>query len=226
MRELVLAQTEEQSALMRKNFGLSEAPVLPNFLEIPPMRDASEDLGYVLWVGSLARRKRPELFLELARSLPDTQFRLVGGPGEDVGYDEEMRRRASEIPNLEFVGFVPPPQMDPLYRGASVYVNTSRLEGLPNAMLQAWSHGVPTLSAGVDPDGVIREKRLGAVETDGAALALQLERFVASKDEARQAGQRGHDHVARNHSISEVGGLASEYFELAHSRSRHRAAGR
>jgi len=151
--ELILAQTLQQAELVERNFHRTDVQVLPNLLEIPDIREAEEDRGYVLWVGSLARRKRPELCLEVARLCPDTEFRVVGGAGEDPGYDLEMKERARDIPNIEWVGFVPPPEMDDHYRGAAVYLNTSELEGLPNAFLQSWAHGVPTVSAGSTPTG-------------------------------------------------------------------------
>ena len=77
--EMVLAQTEKQATLMRQNFGRDDVEVFPNLLEIPAIRSPEEDRGYVLWVGSLAKRKRPEMVLELARRCPGTEFRLVGG---------------------------------------------------------------------------------------------------------------------------------------------------
>ena len=200
---------------MRVNFGRDDVQVLPNLLGIPSMRSADEDQGYVLWVGSLARRKRPELFLELARLCPGTEFRLVGGPGEDTGYDEEMRAQAADIDNLNWLGFVPPPEMDAQYRGASIYVNTSALEGLPNAFLQSWSHGVPTVSAGVDPDGVIQSNKLGGVAGTAAGMAKLVGALLSDPAERTAAGQRCHDHVSAGHDIGHVGALAEEYLQAA-----------
>lgn len=219
--DAVLAQTRMQAGLMQANFGRADVQVLPNFLEIHEPRTPDEDLGYALWVGSLARRKRPEIFLELARRFPQTEFRLVGGPGEDMGFDGEIRGLARQIPNLNFVGFVPPPEMDSQYRGAAVYVNTSRLEGLPNALLQSWAHAVPTLTAGIDPDGVIRRKRLGGVGETLDELTEALRHLLHASDARREAGLRGHLHVRENHAMESIGDLAVSYFEGALARRRN-----
>lgn len=209
--EMVLAQTAEQAELMVRNFGRADTRVLPNLLEVHEPRSMDEDKGYVLWVGSLARRKQPELLLEVATLCPDIRFRLIGGPGEDIGYDQEMRTRAATIPNLEWIGFVPPPDMEPHYRGASIYFNTSRLEGLPNAFLQSWAHAVPTVSAGVDPDGVIVRKGLGGVAGSAADLAVLISSLMNSPEDRHQAGLRGHAHVTAQHATESVGGLAEEF---------------
>jgi glycosyltransferase involved in cell wall biosynthesis len=219
--ELVLAQTEEQGQRMQENFGRA-TEVLPNMLELPPERRDEEIEGYVLWVGSLAKRKRPELFVDLAARLPQFRFKLVGGPGEDRGYDEEIRRRAQPLENLEFVGFVPPAQMDRMYRGAALYVNTSRLEGLPNAFLQAWSHGVPTLTMSVDPDGVIAGKELGLVGDDPPVLAAHVTRMMEDDGFRTACGRRARQHVADRHDVRVLGARAEELF-LAARKGRSRA---
>lgn len=220
--EMILAQTAQQAGLVARNFERPDVEVLPNLLDVPAIREPDEDRGYVLWVGSMARRKRPELCLEVARLCPETAFRVIGGAGEDRGYDLEMRERASRIPNVEWVGFVPPPEMSAHYRGAAVYLNTSVLEGLPNTFLQSWSHGVPTVSAGVDPDGVIREKRLGGVATEAPGIASVLRDLLDNPAARVEAGRRAWEHVREHHAIDTVGDLAEGYLAEALRRRRNR----
>lgn len=212
--ELVLAQTEWQAALMERNFQCTPE-VLPNVLEIPPERSDGEEGDYILWVGSLAKRKRPELFVELARALPQQNFVLVGGPGEDPGYDDEMKKHASDLQNLEWRGFVSPSEIEEVYRGAHLLVGTSRLEGLPNTYLQAWSHGVPVITVSVDPDGAIAEKGLGEVVGEEGNLALAVEKWIRDARLCREAGARGREHVRARHDIENVAPRAVELFERA-----------
>jgi glycosyltransferase involved in cell wall biosynthesis len=217
--EMVLAQTQAQSELMRANFAV-ECEVLPNLLELPPQRAADEPGGYVLWVGSLAKRKRPELFLELARRLPELPCRLVGGPGEDRGYDREIAEQARGIANLEMVGFVPPDRMDAVYRGARVYVNTSRLEGLPNAFLQSWSHGVPAVTLDVDPDHVIRDGGLGAVARDADDLTAQVRALYTDAARWQCASRAARAHVEARHDVRTLGDRAEALLDAAWARRK------
>ena len=220
--EMVLAQTEEQVKRMHANFGI-EAELLPNLLELPPPRAAGEPGGYVLWVGSLAKRKRPEVFIELARRLPQIRFRLVGGAGEDRGYDGEIKHLAAGVENLELVGFVPPDRMDPVYRGARLYVNTSKLEGLPNAFLQSWSHGVPAVTLSVDPDHVIRDRGLGAVAADSDELAEQVRELYNDDERWQQASRAARDHVESHHDVRLLGDRAEALLDAAwHRRLRQK----
>ena len=216
--ELVLAQTKTQAELMERNFRC-HVEWLPNVLEIPPAREPNDEEDYVLWVGSLARRKRPEIFLELARAMPEQRFVLVGGPGEDEGYDEVMKGQANDIANLEWRGFVPPSQIGTLYRHARLLVGTSKLEGLPNTYLQAWSNGVPVISVSVDPDGVIAEKNLGAVVGETGDLADTVRRWLDDESSRREAGGRARDHVREQHELDSVALRAVELFQRA--RGRH-----
>jgi len=210
--DLVLAQTEEQAGLMQRNFRCAPH-VVPNVLEMPEARRPDEEGEYVLWVGSLARRKRPELFLDLARKLPDQDFMLIGGPGEDVGYDEEMAWQAASIPNLQWKGFVPPTEIGGYYRRARLLVGTSRLEGLPNTYLQAWSYGVPVISVIVDPDGVIARRGLGEVVGEDEDLAVTVRRWLSMPRERAEAGARGVEYVRTNHGIDHIAPLVVGLFE-------------
>ncbi len=212
--ELVLAQTKNQCTLMEQNFRC-HPEVLPNVLAIPEPRVPDEERDYVLWVGSLAKRKRPEIFLELARSLAQQTFVLVGGPGEDEGYDEQMRLIAQKIPNLEWRGFVPPQEMDTIYRHARLLVGTSRLEGLPNTYLQSWSHGVPVISVSVDPDQVIVQKELGELVGEEGDLESVVRIWLDDSSRRHRAGQRGYEHVREIHDIERVAPRAVEFFEQA-----------
>jgi len=216
--ELVLAQTKTQAALMEANFRC-RVEWLPNVLEIPAERNPEEEENYVLWVGSLARRKRPEIFVKLAEAIPEQRFILVGGPGEDTGYDEQMRALSEGIPNLQWRGFVPPSEIGPLYRHARLLVGTSRLEGLPNTYLQAWANEVPVISVSVDPDGAIARKGLGEVVGEDGELEGAVRRWLYDADLRRGAGQRARRHVRENHELEAVAPRAVELFEEA--RGRH-----
>ena len=142
----IVVQNANQKQDCRANYG-RESVLIPSCYQIPS--DARPGTGgIVLWVGTIRDYKRPELFLEMARKLPQHQFVMVGGPGPDVdgGYFEGIRRDAASLSNLEFTGFLPLHKVEPYFDRAKVFVNTSVYEGVPNTFMQAWARGVPTVA--------------------------------------------------------------------------------
>ncbi len=162
----IIAQSYNQRRLLRENFGL-DASVAYN---VYPRRLLVEHGKYVLWVANIKPMKRPLHLLEIARSCPDLEFRMVGGlvKGHEALYGK-IKKEAAALNNLDFLGFQPLPATEELFNGASLFVNTSELEGFPNTFLQAWSRGIPTASF-IDVDGIIRKKGLGAVMNEGEDL--------------------------------------------------------
>ena len=104
-------------------------------------------------MGRLDRRKRPELFLDLARQFPAVRFICVGA-SNDPGWDAQLHARYGGQANLEMRGFVDQFKGDELSRilGESwIIINTSAREGLPNSMIEAAAHRCAVLSS-VNPD--------------------------------------------------------------------------
>ncbi len=197
----IVAQNAVQAESLRAIYG-REAVIIPSCYQPPPPgRAGAKDV--VLWVGTVYDDKRPELFLELARRLPERRCVLIGGPrrGAEAFY-ERIRAQAAAIPNLEFTGFLPLAQVEPWFDRARVLVNTSRYEGMPNTFLQAWARGVPTVAT-VDVGAPVHRVAAGV-----DALAREVERAFKEGPSARCR-----DYFARMHSCEEVLGRYARLFE-------------
>jgi glycosyltransferase involved in cell wall biosynthesis len=108
----------------------------------------------VCYAARLDRRKRPELFLDLAARFPAVRF-VVMGKSRDGGYEASLRSRYAGLANLEFMGFVDQfgsSEHSRVLGESWVMVNTATREALPNSFLEAAAHGCALLSL-VDPDG-------------------------------------------------------------------------
>ena len=113
-----------------------------------------------LWVSRCQPIKRPQLFLELARSLPEASFEMIC-PAENRVLWAEVSRSAAECPNLHFIESVPYHQIQEHYDRARIFVNTSEWEGWPNSFIQAGLGRAALLSLVVNPDGLFQKFGLG-----------------------------------------------------------------
>jgi glycosyltransferase involved in cell wall biosynthesis len=143
----IVAQNSSQMDACKQHFRRDA--ILVRSCYLTPQDAARDPHGHILWVSTLRKLKRPEIFLELARRFPNYRFRMAGGPGastEEKNYYLSLKEKAKQLPNLEFTGFVPYAEIDPYFNQACLFINTSEFEGFPNTFLQAWARGIPTLS--------------------------------------------------------------------------------
>lgn len=204
----ILAQSTQQQRALKRNYGLESR--LAGMLVDPPRLQARRDID-VLWVNNIRDFKRPDVYLALARSLPQLRFHMVGGPqpGQEAMY-QAIEREAATIPNLVFHGRVPYHEAGALYGRARVFVNTSDSEGFPNSYLQAWVHGTPVL-AFFDPDGLIAREGLGAAVGSLDQMAARMRALLDDEAAREQAGARCVRYMQRRHGEDRV---LAPYLEL------------
>ena len=149
----------------------------------------------VVWVANFRRLKRAEWGIHAAEKLPNYSFVMAGGICGDEDYYENMRLRAVQLSNMQFLGGISFDDSTKLISSAKVLICTSTFEGFPNTFLQAWSQCIPVIST-VDPSGVIASNNLGVV--------------VASEDELIQALQNV---LSDEIYYKELSKAVSEFFE-------------
>lgn len=138
----------------RRKYGLPTDPqFLPTPVDVPDIVTKATH-PTVCFVSRWDKRKRPEIFFELAKSFPEVHF-LAAGKSRNPEWDNHLRTTYNNLPNLEMLGFIDQFRSDELARlleRSWILVNTAAREGLPNAFIEASAHGCAILSA-VDPDG-------------------------------------------------------------------------
>lgn len=206
--DLIVAQSEDQKAQLLMNTGLPSV-VVKNSFRLEQVLSGSEKTT-ILWVARAEEWKRPRLFLELARRLPDLPFVMIM-PGTDA-FASEIAEEAGLIPNLTRVGYVPFGEIDRYFRNARVFVNTSAKEGFPNTFIQAFLHGTPVLSFQVDPDGILTRSGLGWCCQESLEVAETILRTL-SAEEQEAYGAACVDYVRRNHNIEQNGPIYRQYYE-------------
>jgi glycosyltransferase involved in cell wall biosynthesis len=199
----IIVQTETQQKMLEHGLQLA-SEILPMPVLAPPrpfLPPSPPTLGRarVLWVGRISPEKRPELFVDLARSCPELQFDLVG-PDDGGPYAAGVLSAARELPNLTLHGAIARESVYEFYRAAACLCSTSLFEGFPNTFLEAWSQGLPVVST-FDPDGLIARLGLGAAAPDLPGLARALKGLLTSSDLWSAASRESRRYFVTNHTV-------------------------
>ncbi len=217
--DLILTQTRKQLELLDNSYGLS-GEIVRNFSAANQVEDVEEYPNgpkNILWVATIRRFKRAELFLDIAQRLPQYNFVMVGGRDDvDKGYYYDIKTRALKIKNLSFKGFVPPNAIDQYFAEANLFINTSIHEGFPNTFLQAWSRGTPVITF-FDPDNIVQSQGLGIVVTSIDDVVPAVFKIM-DWDKSRREEIR--NYFVSNHTKNNIKRLRSLLFGLADKSKR------
>lgn len=201
--DIVIAQSMRQQAELQARWGI-RAVHIPSI--VPLSQAKKEQLSKkgmtVLWVGRVSPVKRVELVPEVAARVPEADFYIAGGAGQGLEAYFDKVRAAANGQNVHWLGHVPYDQVDALFAQADVLLHTtdSNQEGFPNVFLQAWMHGLPVVSLGVDPDGLLERQGLGIRTASVEQAASTLEKLMRDPAERHGMSERARDHVIAQHS--------------------------
>jgi glycosyltransferase involved in cell wall biosynthesis len=217
----IIAQNHHQQELCENNFH-KQAKVISMVIDTNNLGKISSG-EKVIWTGPLRKVKRPELFLQLAKRFPETEFVLIGGGIEtEAAFADQIREQAEEIPNLTCTGRIPHADVVQQFQEAAVLVNTSIVEGFPNAYLEAWKSGVSVVSFD-DVDGYIEEEGIGAVCSDLENMEERLRSILEDPALRISMGKRARDFVLSKFSASVLSNEYLSFFEELLNKRFHRA---
>jgi glycosyltransferase involved in cell wall biosynthesis len=153
----VICQTNAMANDLACEFGMTRAhlPVLLNPVDVDAIRDAvckspNQWTGpgpHLLAVGRLAPVKGFDLLLNalviVRERFPDADLVIAGAGAEEAALKSECYELGLESA-VRFAGHVDRPSV--YFPGASLFVLSSRHEGLPNALLEAAAGGLPLVA--------------------------------------------------------------------------------
>jgi glycosyltransferase involved in cell wall biosynthesis len=181
-----------------RKYHLKEKPsFLPTPVNIPDtiVKDRTPTVCYI---SRWDRRKRPELFINLARVSPEIHFIAVGASRDPV-YDRKIRSQLEKLQNVEVHGVINQFESDELqaiFARSWILVNTAAREGLPVSFLEACASRCAILSS-VNPDGFA--SRFGyVVEIDDFSKGLDS---LLKNDTWREAGTKGFTYIQDTFSV-------------------------
>ncbi|WP_295992856.1 glycosyltransferase family 4 protein [Rugamonas sp.] len=200
-------------ALVRDKHGVT-AELIPNGVSLPALLPEGGQLRqfgltagrYVLLVSRIVPEKRHldliEAFAQAA--LPGWKLAIVGAADHPDDYTRAVLVRAQAVPDVVCTGFQKGAALAELYTHAGLFVLPSSHEGLPIALLEALSYGLPVIASDIPanldvPCADIRHYRLG----DIAALSTAL-REVAQREMEAGYRERLRAFVAERYSWPEI----------------------
>lgn len=209
---------------IQEQFDRTVDAVVPNGVDLQFFStDAAESMDYealgirqpyVLFVGVLTPRKRPDVFMQVASLLPDRDFVMVGGfytPDEEA----QFTKAAQDYPNIKLVGAQSRTKVRSFMAGATALVFPSELEGLPLTVLEALSMGLPVLAQPKSsmPEAVIEDVTGWLLPVDRPQRwADKLNEILCWSDGQRHAfAQQARGFVEQHYSWD---GIAKQYSEL------------
>jgi poly(glycerol-phosphate) alpha-glucosyltransferase len=222
-----------------RQFGLKNPiAVLPNGVDLPistsklprPAWLPNDDRRTLLFLGRLHPKKGIRETLEAWAKLKSfggnvgREWRLVIAGWDEGGYENYLISHAKNLGLTDDVVFPGPllgEQKQSVYQHSNAFILASHSEGLPMAVLEAWSHSLPvfmtfecnlaegfTASAGIEITNKPRE------------LANTLSNSLVSPELTRM-GERGRQLVERRFNWQHVGNqLIGVYLWLKHGDSR------
>jgi glycosyltransferase involved in cell wall biosynthesis len=156
-----------------------ENAVDDSFFNVQPARTTPP---LVITMGRACYQKAPERFAEMAVrfQIADVAARFVWIGSGDVATEARLRAAGVEV-----TGWVDQAQVQALLGEASLYVQTSRWEGMPLSVLQALAAGLPCVVTDVVGNrDAVRQGITGFV-VDGADAMLVSARRLLQDDELR-----------------------------------------
>ncbi len=107
----------------------------------------------VLFAGMISKRKYLEKLLEVASLVidrnPNVRFRVAGKAQDKQYYREivQLSKKLGIAERVDFLGFIPETELIEEYKGADLFVLTSKEDTSPMAVAQAMAAGLPVVAS-------------------------------------------------------------------------------
>ena len=174
---------------------------LPTPIKIPFGKIAKAESPTVCFLARWDKRKKPELFFQLVKLLPDIHFIAVG-KGRNDHYDNYLRTKYSSLKNLTITGFINQFESDELEKildKSWILINTATREGLPNSFLEALAHKCAILSS-LNPENVTEHFGY-LVKNNNFAEGLNN---LLKNDNWKIKGEKGQIYVEENYELNKA----------------------
>lgn len=185
----VFIAKSEFSRKKHKEFGFSKnMEVVPYFLPEKPKRrqsnqESPHNRPYFLFVGRLEKIKGLDDVIPVFADYPEADL-LILGTGE---YEEALKQQANNIPNVKFIGRLPPQDLSRYYESAiALIVPSVCFETFGIIIIESFREGTPVIARRIGPFvEIVNQCDGGLLYSDNKEL-IHAMRELQSKPPYRQ----------------------------------------
>ena len=190
-RITVISSVLQQRA---ERFGRGDAVRIPNGLRLSAIPQREKILGRMLFVGRLESMKAVDILLTALKELPAHVHLRVVGEGSLRATLQRQAVTLDVADRVEFLGYVPTPDVYEEFARASVFCSPSRSEAFGNVFLEAQAAGCAVVATNIQgiPD-IVEDGVTGLLvpPEDPRALAQALSSVFDDTDLRKQLAQAG-----------------------------------
>ena len=144
--KIIVANSNNAIENVKRIFYHKDIRYLPNIIDLDYFafkpKEADKHLR-LLFIGSLKDIKQPQLFIQLVALLASENQKIKAKIIGEGNLEDELKIKAKELP-IEFLGNRD--DVRPYLYEADYLISTSKFEGTPNVMLEAFATGTPVLA--------------------------------------------------------------------------------
>lgn len=197
--DVIIAQNHRQKKIWKSVMNL-DSLVIKNGMAIP-QNIAYNNKHFILWAARSVELKRPDLFLKMAKALPEHNFVMILFGKNELS--KRIKIKSKSINNLTIIDYVPFFNIQAYYDQALCFVNTSEYEGFPNSFLQALIGHTPLLSLKVNPDNFITKYNLGTCCNQNINKGIEFIKYL-TREKLNLYGKNARDYLLKHHDISKI----------------------
>lgn len=157
---------------------------------------------YFLWAGRIEPRKAPEIFLQIAKLLPQYKFVMIAAQTpRDKDLYRRIYRKAKSLKNITIKTNLNLVELNQLYQTAIAFIDTSRYNHLNLTQVQAAASCLPNLSFFIDPHSSLKEYRWGySAGGKLKQMLINIKRLASDKNLWQQLSKNAGTFAKKVHS--------------------------
>jgi glycogen(starch) synthase len=188
--------------------------IIPNGVDLErfSIPDRSWTSACILSVGRVVYQKGFDIALRALAGLKDLEWEWrIAGDGPQMGALQALIKDNGLQERVHFLGWLTTDELKKQYEEATLFLLPSRHEGMPNAMLEAMSSGLPVIATRIaGSEELVDEGKTGVLvpSEDANALREALRPFLLEAKMRKKMGTAARQRVVQSFSWTKI---AEEY---------------